>query len=101
MTVTVPSIATVEPEPTGTGDLASCIRKYESTNGVHPNLYQFVTGTWKAAFQAAKDQGLIPEDTPFTSASAAPRWVQDAAFQAWVNLGYLKSAWAAQKGRCF
>lgn len=93
--------AVVTPGPNGTGDLAACIRHYESTDGVHPNLYQFEGPTWAAAFDAAVDQGLIPADTPYTSASAAARWVQDAAFQAWVNLGYLKSAWAAQRGRCF
>lgn len=93
--------AVVTPGPNGTATLAACIRHYESTDGVDPNLYQFEGPTWAAAFDAAVDQGLIPADTPYTSASAAARWVQDAAFQAWVNLGYLKSAWAAQRGRCF
>lgn len=96
-----PAAAVVSPGPNGTGDLAACIRHYESTDGVDPNLYQFEGPTWAAAFDAAVAQGLIPAGTPYTSASAAPRWVQDAAFQAWVNLGNLRSAWAAQRGRCF
>lgn len=100
-TTTTRAPAPVVPGPNGTGDLAACIRHYESTDGVDPNLYQFEGPTWAAAFAAAVTQGLIPADTPRTSASAAARWVQDAAFQAWVALGYLRSAWAAQAGRCF
>lgn len=102
VTATVKSTATAQAEHSEPGSsLASCIRHYESTNGVHPNLYQFVPGTWRAAFQAAKDQGRIPTGTVLTSASNAPRAVQDAAFAAWVADGHLKQAWAAQAGRCF
>lgn len=100
-TTTAAPAASVSPGPNDTGTLAACIRHYESTDGVDPNLYQFEGPTWSAAFDAAVAQGLIPKDTPYTSASAAARWVQDAAFQAWVNLGYLRSAWRAQAGRCF
>jgi hypothetical protein len=100
-TTMAPAAATVTAGPNGTADLAACVRHYESTDGVDPNLYQFEGPTWAAAFDAATAQGLIPVDTPYTSASAAARSVQDAAFWAWVNLGYLRSAWAAQRGRCF
>jgi hypothetical protein len=100
-TTTTQAAAAVAPGANGTGDLAACIRHYESTDGVDPNLYQFEGATWALAFDAAVAQGLIPKDTPYTSASGAQRWVQDAAFWAWVNLGYLRSAWAAQRGRCF
>jgi hypothetical protein len=89
-------------EPTAPStSLAACIRHYESTDGVDPNLYQFVDGTWNLAFQAAKDQGLLDKDTPNLGASGSSRAVQNAAFQAWVNDGHLHQAWAAQSGRCF
>lgn len=102
-TTSARTAATRPPAPAApAGGLLDCLAHYESTNGAgSSNIYQYDTGTWAAAFDAAVAQGLIPATTPFTSAGAAPRWVQDAATQAWINAGHLRQAWLAQAGRCF
>lgn len=98
---TTPVRVAVRAGPGGTGDLLSCLRWFESNDGVDPNLYQFDSSTWAAAFDAAVAQGLIPALTPYTSAAGAERWVQNAAAQAWIAAGHLVSGWRAQQGRCF
>lgn len=68
-------------------DLQACIAHYESTSGLHPNIYQFQQGTWEAYGGTG-------------SPSNASKAEQDRIFWlAWEDAG--EHHWAAQKGRCF
>ena len=78
-----------QPEPVvpGSSELQACIAHYESTSGLHPNIYQFEQGTWEAYGGTG---------TPSTASKAE----QDAVFwRAWEDAG--EHHWLAQKGRCF
>lgn len=68
-------------------DLQACIAHYESTSGLHPNIYQFEQGTWEAYGGTG-------------SPSNASKAEQDRIFWlAWEDAG--EHHWLAQKGRCF
>lgn len=77
------------------GDLLGCLRHYESTNGAtSSNLYQFQSGTWESAGEAAGS-------TYKGSASNASKAEQDKRAAAIIARDGVQGHWAAQKGRCF
>lgn len=69
--------------------LLSCLKQWESGDGAtSDNLYQFDQATWEAAGGTG-------------SPDNASEGTQDAVAQNWIDQGYLRQAWAAQRGRCF